>query len=171
MAIQVAVMNERWAGGALGNVVVTSWNAKLTVEDVMASERLGDETARQFPNGYGAIAIVGHGIPMPGPETRRLIAEVTQKTSARTVAQVTILEGEGFWASTARLVLASMNLASQAQAAVRVSPDADDAAQFVLDRLGQRLTVDVPTLAAAVRAFRAQHIAHAPLEQKAWARR
>ena len=158
-AIQIITMNERWACGSVGMLLVTSWVSQLTVPDIRAAGETGVRFRSTLPGGrYGTLAIVQGGVPMPAPETRKFAASITRSEASSIVAQGTVLEGAGFWASTARLVLNAVNALAMATTH-HVTGDLYDAAQHFVDALGaDNVGGDAKALGDALVAFRTAHV-------------
>jgi hypothetical protein len=149
-------MQDDFAMGTWRNVMIMSWRKGVSVAALRRLDALGDQMHAKYPQGYASMSISIHKTPMPDEASRKLGSELMKKAQGRMIASVNIIEGSGFWASTARSVVAAMNFAAQIKYPLRVTATIEEGTQWLGPELG--LTADdVVAFTDVCLRFRAQH--------------
>ena len=113
------------------NVLFTHWSAPVSLEGLDASGEGSFDLATRYPK-VMVFNVVAYGLQIPRSDARRRASEVLASTSGHVAAAVTVLPGEGFWASTARAAVATITLLSRVGHPHKVFGTVEDAATFVL---------------------------------------
>jgi hypothetical protein len=92
---------------------VTVWGSQITIVQIEKSLELQRHLHGKHPRGQINLSLipqVGGGVPKLGVRERERVAEVMRECAPYTLAAANIIEGTGFWMSTARAILAALNL-------------------------------------------------------------
>lgn len=148
-------LNDVYAVATWRNVFLTSWRKGVSVEALQRVDEISDRYATLWPQGYVSGSASSFKSPMPDDRARKFAAELMKKSQGRVMASVSVLEGEGFWAGTARSVVAAMNFASGTTYPFKVAASIDEAALWLAPHAG--MADGGALIAAAFKAFRARH--------------
>ena len=94
--------------GSFENVFVSMWLEPATVEQLRALRGYQDAFARDFPDGFGNLAILGAGAGKVSPEVRAEGERITKSPSPSIRATAQVIEGKGFGAAAVRSVAAAL---------------------------------------------------------------
>lgn len=112
------------------NVLLTRWRATPTVEALEVSRVASHDLVSRNKGGLVVFNVIRHGLTLPPQEVRHKASAVLGETGGHVLCTATIIEGEGFWASAARAMLATITLMSRAPHPHRVFGTVLDAAQW-----------------------------------------
>ncbi len=104
-----------WLGSS-GNVVLAIWGPEPTVARIIKSQENTRAVVEANPNGVVSFSLIpqlGSKIPKLGADERKIINEIVKEFASRTLATVNVVEGSGFWVSTARAILAGIAMLSR----------------------------------------------------------
>ncbi len=93
---------------AVHNVLVMVWHGDITPASLEGCRAAGRAMDRRFPKGIGSCIVAREGIPLPRAAARRLSEETMREASRWVRAAAIVIEGEGFWTSTARSIYTAM---------------------------------------------------------------
>ncbi len=116
--------------GEWRNVLLTVWRGDITVGALETSRVASHDLHARHPDGLVVFNVVSHLIPVPDGPVRRKASSVLGETGGHVRCTATVIEGEGFWVSTARAVVATITLLSRASHPHRVFATIDEAAQW-----------------------------------------
>jgi hypothetical protein len=150
-------LNDAYAIATWRNVFITSWRQGVTVAALEHVDAISDAYAPQHPDGYVSASISFYRSKMPDDAARKKASDLMSKSQGRVRASCTVLEGEGFWAGTARSVVAAMNFTSGTTYAFKVAATIDEASLWLAPHAG--MADGGAAIAAALQSFRARHAA------------
>lgn len=127
--------DERHTIAQWANVLVTHWSDTPTVVGLEGCDEASFDLAARYPDGIVVFNIVTSGIRLPEPEVRKKSSEVLAKTGGHVRCTATCILGEGFWASTARAMVAGITLLSRQRHPHKVFGIIAEAAQWVEPKL------------------------------------
>ncbi|MBX7081445.1 MAG: hypothetical protein K1X88_19750 [Nannocystaceae bacterium] len=134
------------------NVLFTVWRQEITVAALEASRVASHDLARSHAGGLLVFNVVREGLPIPGGEVRRKASSVLGETSGHVRCTATVIEGEGFWTSAARAIVASITLLSRAAHPHRVFATIDEAATWAMKHVvGEPAASELASVAASLR--------------------
>jgi hypothetical protein len=107
VALRVHVATPDHLVGTWHDVAVTVWRGETTLEGIRATERSYHELRLRYPGGVHALTVIEEGAPLPGPELRRELTAVLER-STRTVLSAVVYEGKGFRAASVRGVVTGL---------------------------------------------------------------
>lgn len=96
------------------NVLLTTWRRTVTSEGLEVSRVASHDVYSRNPGGVVVFNIVDHAVPIPPTSVRTKASDVLRETGGHVLCTVTVIEGEGFWASAARAAVATITLFSRA---------------------------------------------------------
>ena len=147
------------ATASYGLVALNSWHDRVTIADLdvnyRASKRL---IARMGGRPIVNLTMVHAGMTVPGDEVRRHAEELVRKVANEQLAAVTVLEGTGFYAATARVVTSGMFLLSRNEMQRKMAASIEAAADWIGTRIGLH-PPEIGELIAAARDLRGRHLA------------
>jgi hypothetical protein len=121
------------AVGTFGRVCLQSWLNAVELEDVRFAFRHIAAQPRDIK--WATLAIGGVGVKMPDDETRKASAELMARLDPGLVASAVVVEGEGFFASVARGVIAGIFSLSRSRVPQRAFRTAPEAVAWLAPRL------------------------------------
>ncbi|MDD9936205.1 MAG: hypothetical protein OXT09_21515 [Myxococcales bacterium] len=104
---------------AWGNITITVYKDQATLDTVRMLMHVG-RVMRERHAARSAVSFVLDGVPPPSEDAREPFSQLVHAAPSAISAMSTILEGEGFWASTLRSVIIGMKIEAGGQAAVEV---------------------------------------------------
>lgn len=110
-----------------GDVRADAVNASLAAHKVALVAR---------PEGVVSIVLIDSTTKFPSEEMRRAGVAVRKLTNGNVVGSVTIVAGDGFWASTVRGALTAINLLSGSAYASKVFRDAPEGVRWGVEQTG-----------------------------------
>ncbi len=146
--LRVVEANPRAFVGAWADVVITVWRADIELSDVHATAR-AQALAGGKAGPFASIAYVEPAALRVSDEARAEATRVTELGGTRLLGIGVVLPIGGFRGAIARTVATGVHMVSRSQAPQKMFEHVDEAAAWVLERLGHPLAL-APTLAEAV---------------------
>lgn len=106
--------------GEWRNVLLTGWRGDITVDALEVTRVASHDLHTRHPAGLVVFNLVRTLIPVPDAPVRRKASSVLGETGGHVLCTATVIEGEGFWVSAARAVVATITLLSRASHPHRV---------------------------------------------------
>ena len=135
LRLRVWSKDDRHAIAQWANVLVTHWSDTPTVTGLEKCDVASFDLAERYPPGIVVFNVITSGIRLPEPEVRKKSSEVLAKTGGHVRCTATCILGEGFWASTARAMVAGITLLSRQRHPHKVFGNVEEAARWVESRL------------------------------------
>jgi hypothetical protein len=146
--LRVVEANPRAFVGTWADVVITVWRADIELSDVQATAR-AQALAGGKAGPFASIAYVEPAALRVSDEARAEATRVTELGGTRLLGIGVVLPIGGFRGAIARTVATGVHMVSRSQAPQKMFEHVDEAAAWVLERLGHPLAL-APTLAEAV---------------------
>ena len=121
------------AVGAWGRVCLQSWLNRVELEDVRFAFRHIAAQPREVKR--ATLAIGGLGVKMPDEQTRKASAELMAKLDPTLIASAVVVDGEGFFASAARGVIAGIFALSRSRVPQRAFRSVQEATAWLAPKL------------------------------------
>jgi hypothetical protein len=118
------------------NVLVNIWRDTLTLESLERSQELGRRLDKEYPDGIGVMTVVPYGIPLPDARVRDAAAELMKEADRWVRARAMVLEGDGFWASTARSMYTALKIFTKTPCPQKTFGDSFEACRWISECLG-----------------------------------
>jgi hypothetical protein len=138
--------------GEWKNVLLTGWRGDITVAGLEVTRVASHDLHGRYPDGLVVFNVVRTLIPVPDSPVRHKASAVLAETAGHVLCTATVIEGEGFWASAARAVVATITLVSRAshphKVFATIEESADWAEPYVVD--GGPRAAELATAAAAL---------------------
>lgn len=83
------------------------WSGKITVDALRTVDAVGRRLAKMHPR-YFTVSISLKGIPMPDADARNFAAKLVKQRESSVIVSTTVLEGDGFWMSTSRMITSAI---------------------------------------------------------------
>ena len=83
------------------------WTGKVTVDGLRTVDAVGRRLAKIHPR-YFTVSISLQGIPMPDADARNFAAKLVKQREPSVLVSTTVLEGDGFWMSTSRMITSAI---------------------------------------------------------------
>lgn len=106
------------------------------------------------PAGVVSIVLIDPSTKFPSDEMRRAGVAARKQTNGHVTASVTIVAGEGFWASTVRGALTAMNSLAGTSYPNKVFRDPVEGVTWAAEQAGSRSTEQVNRIARELEAMR-----------------
>lgn len=104
---------EHEAGGIVlaewRNLTINVWGGRVTRPALDALDRMGRTMARKFPDGFSSLHLVVDNTPLPEPEARSRLDEISKTHAADIGCIITVIEGDGFWRSAVRSFITGLH--------------------------------------------------------------
>lgn len=117
--------------GCFGPVHMVIYRRTPTVADLHLSDRHHRALREAFPGGTALLTYIFHRLEMPPAEVRQLGAQMLREVAPLIRCSATVVEGDGFMASTARAVLSGIQLLSRTPCPSKLFSTVDDAATWI----------------------------------------
>lgn len=145
-----------------GNVIIaatgsphdTSRPGNASHPDLEASRALHLRLRDEYPEGFAKLIITPGGSRMLGNEEREHVNRLTREFAHSTLAIALVLEGQGVWFSSMRVVVKAMMLALPSQFPQQTFARVSEAAAWLFRQCGSAAAFDAPGLVAAAEAAR-----------------
>lgn len=133
--VRLAAHAEGFALGVCDEVIVSVWRRPITEALLQSVADVSAELQQAYPQGLGALTILGKGVMMSvTTAVRKGARELIEKSRAHIRCRALIIEGEGFYASTIRSLLIGIGYIHQRQA--ELLPTIEDAGRHLGRGLG-----------------------------------
>jgi hypothetical protein len=129
-AVKIWSRDERHAVATWNNVLITHWADTPTVGPLGICETASFDLASRFAPGIVVFNVITSGITLPDAQLRKKSSEVLASTGGHVRCTATCILGEGFWASTARAMVAGITLLSRQRHPHKVYGDVGVAAAW-----------------------------------------
>ena len=91
------------------NVSIIVWATTATVAMCQKLDEVSAPITRAHPEGGSAVHIVLGSAPLPGPEARQVLGDLTKRYATHLACVGTVMEGTGFWASALQSLIISIH--------------------------------------------------------------
>jgi hypothetical protein len=112
------------------NAIIYLFNGQITKDILLQIDAVHDELATRFPGRTVAVSISAANLPLPDAEARALSTQLIKKRPPDAVVSAIVLEGNGFWAASARAVITTMFLVAGTARKNKVFATIKDAAEW-----------------------------------------
>ena len=109
-----------------------------------------------YPAGFAYLAVAAGGLSMPSPEIRQKMQQTAARFGQHYLCHAVVLEGEGLWLSSMRMVASTMMVAVPKDHARRIFATARDATRWAHTESGREAHFDVAEANAAIEDFKAR---------------
>ncbi len=96
------------------NILLIIVSAEVSSELLQASVAAHHLIHARYPSGIGVLTLVEGTPPIPSPDVRLLASQHIRSTAGEVLAQASLFEAGGFWASTLRSAMTTINLLARA---------------------------------------------------------
>ena len=90
------------------NVLLILWHGEITSAALDVTERAGRSLDREYPRNQVSVSITTRGVPLPSDEVRKHAARLLRERADAVKLTITVVEGDGFWVSTGRMVMTAL---------------------------------------------------------------
>jgi hypothetical protein len=125
-------------------------------EAIQASWPANRAALASRPEGVISIVLVDPTTKFPSEAMRRAGVEVRKKTNANVVASITVIAGDGFWASTVRGALTAINTLAASAYPTKVFHDLREAVTWGVEHIGPPSPFRVSQILSQFEAMRPQ---------------
>jgi hypothetical protein len=128
------------------------------------------EQCRRWPDGGGFSLLVGSNRALPGEQARALIGGALREMASFIHAAAVVIEGDGFFAATARSVISLLFMATRQPVPMRVFANVQDAALWQAGLVRNR-TIEAAAYARVLADVTCEHhaVRRAPRESSEYA--
>lgn len=113
-----------------------------------------------YPHGFAYLAVAEGGLSMPSPETRKKMQQIAAQFGPHYLCHAVVLEGDGLWLSSMRMVASTMMVAVPKEHTKRVFANAGEAIQWAHGEAGTRAQFDTKDAVETVAEFQALMATH-----------
>jgi hypothetical protein len=96
--------------GNQGNLLFTLATGAITQRGIDAGFELHHRMRREYPQGYVHFMLTRVNSPFPGAAERKRLSELADQFAPHQLGTAIVIEGDGLWAGTLRMVLRTMAL-------------------------------------------------------------
>ena len=138
------------------NVSILIWASRATEPALRRIQRVTHELTTRFPAGHSNVAFVLDGVGPPTPEARKILTHLYREGVADLKCLGVVLEGGGFWASSLRSSITSMQLEAGRRTALGQYTSIAEIAAWMAPRHAAQTGVEISVeeLQAALEAAR-----------------
>jgi hypothetical protein len=138
--------------GRYDSVLICIWRETPTLAALETVRRVFTGMIEMRPGGAGVLGVAQDGMPTMGTDERRATSTMFADVGRYAYYVATVVEGDGFWASTSRSVMTAISIVAHRPCPLRIFRQVNEAAEWQTRFPG---AVAVPLLCDAVERCRA----------------
>lgn len=130
------------------NALLILWHGPITSAALDVTERAGKMLDKHHRGTQVAVSISTPSVPVPDENVRKHAARLLRERADAVKLSVTVLEGDGFWISTGRMIMTALVALSGGKSKPVIAKSIEEAATLIHPHI-----VPKATLADVVRAL------------------
>jgi hypothetical protein len=119
---------------------IVVWKQAPTVTALTDVYKATEALLVHHPDGVAVLGIAQSGMPLIGPEERKLAAAQLKDFGARMKCLCSVIEGDGFWAGATRSVMTAIMMVARPPCPVKTFARVDEAAAWQAPLLGPSIS-------------------------------
>lgn len=116
--------------GRYEGVLICVWRQPPTLAALEAVRVAFIAMSEDHPNGVGLFGVAEEGMPTIGALERRIVSDLFADLGRRALFVASVVEGDGFWASTARSVMTAIGIVARRPCPLKLFRHAAEAAEW-----------------------------------------